>query len=232
MSEKRQQRALVSLTLVGKVWGELRRLSAFDKKRHTVPDKVTPVTQGFLERLCEEELTEDAEELFQAARQQFGYKRKEISLDVGAGYGRLECKDFLLELRYELDEEDPSRYSLETSVTPLASRDLLESEAFAAAVGSRFDRLRCGLSGKVSVESVIDAVEEEESGDLSVDYPSDCRHCTVAIDGVAAEIFLDGAILEVRFGKLVTAGSLLAAFESVSERFAAAEGLADLLVKV
>jgi hypothetical protein len=222
-------RSVSSLALVGQVWGEVRRLAAFDKKRHTVPDKVNPVTQGFLEKLCEPELEEEGESLFQAVRQQFDYKRKEISLDCGAGYGRLDTKDFTLELRYELDEDDASSYSLETSVVAKGSRDVLESEAFSSSVGSRYDRLRCRLSGRVSVESIIDAVEGDSSGDLSVEYPSDCSGCTVRIEGVQADVFVDGAVLEVRFGKAATAAALMQAFDGIASRFSETDALSVVL---
>ncbi len=218
-----------SLAIVGRTRGEVRRLAAFDKKRHTVPDRVCGATQAFLEKLCEEELTEDAEAIFQAAREQFGYKRREISLNVGAGFARLETKDFALELRYELDDEDPSDFVLETCVKDVASRDLLESEPFNASIGRRFDRLRCGLAGQVSVESVIDAVEDDESGGARVDYPSDCSSCTVRIEGVSGEIFVDGAVLEVRYGKLTTAGALLEVFERIGAPFLESAGLGIFL---
>ncbi|MBC2606986.1 hypothetical protein [Pelagicoccus albus] len=218
-----------SLAIVGRIRGEVRRLEAFDKKRHTVPDRVCGATQAFLEKLCEAELAEEAEELFQRAREQFAYKRREISLDVGNGFARLETKDFVLELRYELDEEDPSDYIVETSVQNVASRDLLESAPFNAAVGSRFDRLRCGLSGQVSVEAVIDAVEDDESGEAKVDYPSDCSSCVVRLDGVAGEVFVDGVVLEVRYGKLACASALLAAFEQIGQHVFEAAGMDGLL---
>ena len=218
-----------SLSIVGRTRGEVRRLAAFDKRRHSVPDRVCGATQAFLEKLCEAELAEEAEELFQAAREQFGYKRREISLDLGAGFGRLETKDFILELRYELDEEEPSEFVVETTVREVASRDLLGSAPFNGSIGSRFDRLRCVLSGEFSVESVIDAVEEDESGSLVVRYPSDCSSCLVRIDGVAGEVFLDGAVLEVRFGKQVSAGRLLETFERIGDQVFVSAGLGDLL---
>lgn len=218
-----------SLAIVGRTRGEVRRLAGFDKKRHTVPDRLCGATQSFLEKLCEEELTEEAEELFQAAREQFSYKRKEISLSVGSGFARLETKDFALELRYELDEKDPSDYVVETCVLEVASRDLLESAPFNASIGRRFDRLRCGLAGQVSVESVIDAVEEDGSNETRVDYPSDCSSCTVTIEGLAGEIFVDGVVLEVRYGKLTSAGVLMETFERIGSQFLEAAGLEDLL---
>ncbi len=227
--EAKNGRATRSLALVGRVWGEVRKLPAFDKKRHRVPDQANPATQAFLEKLCEQELVEEAEALFQASRRSFGYKRRDLSLEAGAGFARLETRDFVLELRYELDAEDPSNYSLETSLTSAASRDLLESEVFDAAIGSRFDRLRCGLRGKVSVEATIDALEDDESGDIEADYPSDCAYCVARIGGMDAEIFLDGTLLEIRFPRLSSAGDLLLAFEAIGDRFERNEILRELL---
>lgn len=207
----------------------MRRLAGFDRKRHRVPDQVNAATQAFLARLCEDELAEACEAMFQAARDILGYKRKDISLSLGAGAGRLESKDFALELRYFLNEEEPSRYVAETELASAAGLDLLESAAFDAVVGSRFDRVRCGLRGSVSVEAVIDAVEADESGDLSVEYPSSCAECSVRIDGVDAEVVIDGVTLEARIGRMSTAGELLRVFAASRGRFAANERLARLL---
>lgn len=218
-----------SVAILGRTRGEVRRLPAFDKKRHSVPDRVCQATQAFLEKLCEEQLAEEAEALFQASREQFGYKRREISLSVGSGFARLETKDFALELRYELAEDDPADYIVETCVRDVASRELMESASFSVAIGRRFDRLRCGLAGRVSVESVIDAVEDDESGETSVAYPSDCSHCTVAIDGLAGEVFVDGGALEVRCGQLTTAAGLVETFERIGLRVFAKAGLSDFL---
>lgn len=229
MSESQSESALASLSLVGRVWGEVRRLAAFDKKRHTVPDGVNAATSAFLGKLCTDEITENGEELFQAARQHLGYKRKEVSLMADAGMAQLKAKDFMLEIRCELDEEDSSQYYIETEVKKVASKDLLEDAAFTAVVGSRFDRLRIELKGRVSVEAVIDAVEENGSGDLNVNFPSDCSSCTVRIDGLDADVFIDGRVLEVRYGRLTTAAALVAAFEGMSGYFQESVELMDLL---
>ena len=229
MAGSKQGSVLRSLSLVGRVGGEVRHLAGFDRKRHTVPEQANGTTQAFLAKLCAGDLAGEAEGLFRQARERFGYKRREISLAVDGGVARLEAKDFVLELRCELEAAEPSRYFFETELTQVGSRDLLDTEAFGAAIGRRFDRLRCGFRLGASVEAVIDAVEADETGDLTVDYPSSCAECSVRIEGMDAEIVVTGAMLEVRFRRLATAGELLQAFESVGERFAASPGLADLV---
>ena len=229
MSGTERPRVVRSLVLVGRSGGEVRQLDAFDRKRHTVPDQVNAATQAFLARLCADELAAEAEALFQSVRQQFAYRRKEIALSVDLGLARLETKDFTLDMRYELEAADPSRYCVETELSRVSSRDLLETEAFAAAVGRRFDRLRCGFAAAAQVEAVIDAIESDETGDLAVDYPSDCAECSVRIEGLDALVVIDAQLLEIRFRRLTTAADLLSAFERMGRRISATPGLSDLL---
>ena len=219
---------VATLTLAGRTWGEVRRLDGFDKKRHSVPDQVNGATQAFLAKLCGQEIAEEGEAFFRSCRSVFGYKRRDLSLSIGTGTALLETKDFALELRCELDAEDPSRYFIESELTRVAGRDLLESDELAEAIGPRFDRLRLGIAGSLSVAAVIDAVEDDESGDLSVDYPSDCSMCAVRIEEVDAEIVVDGSTVELRFPRLATGANLIAAYDEIGGRFAEAPGLQAL----
>jgi hypothetical protein len=64
---------------------------------------------------------------------------------------------------------------------------------------------------------------------LSVDYPSSCAECSVRIQGVDADIVIDGATLEARIGRMSTASDLLRVFAASRSRFEASERLAGLL---
>jgi len=73
----------------------------------------------------------------------------------------------------------------------------------------------------VRVEAVIDAVEARGGEDgLAVNYPSDCRHCAIVVDGVDAEVICDGATLEMRFPRPASPAELVAAFAAVRSAFA------------
>ena len=67
---------------MGRTGGPVKALRGFRKTHHSVPDAVNPATLGFLARLCTDELAEEAEAFFQAARQALAYKRKDIALAV------------------------------------------------------------------------------------------------------------------------------------------------------
>jgi hypothetical protein len=72
----------------------------------------------------------------------------------------------------------------------------------------------------VPVEAVVDAIEARGGEDgLAVNYPSDCQHCVITVDGVKAEVICDGATLEMRFPRAGSPAELVEAFAAVRVAF-------------
>jgi hypothetical protein len=83
------------------------------------------------------------------------------------------------------------------------------------------------------VEAVIDAVEglepnaEGEAGAdggearaaLRVDYPSDCGHCVLSVEGVSATVKFEGAELSMVFPRGASPKELLDGFAAVRAAF-------------
>ena len=108
----------------------------------------------------------------------------------------------------------------------------VEVPEFDALFAGTFSTIVFGLAKGVKVEAVIDAVEARPAGDpLTVTYPSDCRHCVLAVAGVDATVVCDGAVLELRFPRSGSPRELMEAFVRVREAFrlAKAAALAGLL---
>lgn len=208
------------LTLFGDYEGLVKRFGGFDKARHTVPKFASDRAQLFLARLAEPELTEWGEERFAAYREAMNYRRKDISLVVEAGVARIESKDFILERRYLLNEDSPESYSAETELLEASSLDLLESEPFNEATGPVFERLRCHFKREVSVESLIDGIEDSEKRELSIDYPSTCEYCDTRLEGLNAVFRFDSASLEIRFPSYGVPKQLMDAFHTMGEKLA------------
>ena len=79
---------------------------------------------------------------------------------------------------------------------------------------------------------MIDAVEALDGAHgLTVAYPADCRHCVLAVVGVAAEVVCDGATLEMRFPRAGSPRELFAEFQAARAAFALSKNrvLAGLL---
>lgn len=210
-----------AISLTGRGEGAVKSLSGFRKQHHTLPDAVNAVTTAFLGKLCAHELAAEGEQIFQRAKAALGYKRADLSLEVASPGAVLATKDFTLELAYELEKDDPARYRVLRTLHSLRSGELVDLPEFEELFAALFSGIVFALAKGVRVEAVIDAVEAQvgKSG-LTVSYPSDCRHCVLTVDGVAAEVICDGATLEMRFPRHGSPRELIEAFGRVRSAFA------------
>jgi hypothetical protein len=215
------------IRFVGRGSGAVKALRGFKKSHHTVPDAVSATTSAFLGKLCADELAEEAEAFFQRAKETFGYKRKDLALDVTSPAAVLTAKDFTLEFAYALDESDPARWTLVRTLHSVSGSGFLGTEECADVFGGLFSELVFALTKGASVEAVIDAVEGLDAADesegavaaLRVDYPSDCGHCIVSVEGVSAVVKFEGAELSMVFPRGGSPQELLDGFVAVRAAF-------------
>jgi hypothetical protein len=221
---------VAGISFVGRGGGAVKSLRGFIKSHHSVPDAVNAATSAFLGRICGAELTEEAEQWFQAARSALAYKRKDLTLTVAGAQAMLAAKDFSLELTYALEEGDPARYVTTLTLANLRSLDLARTAEFDGLFSARFTELAFGLAKGARVEAVIDAIEAlEGEGGLRVAYPSDCRDCTIAVEGVEAQVRCTGLALEILFSRAGSPAELMDAFAAVREAFQISKPLAGIL---
>ena len=209
------------ISLVGRSAGLVKTLDGFKKQHHTVPDAVNTATEGFLAKLCAGELAEEAEKFYQQAKTAFGYKRTELTLDVTSPVAVLVAKDFTLEIAYALQADDPASYGITRTLHSLSESEGTARPELNELFATGFSGIVFDLVKGVPVEAVIDAVEARGGEDgLAVNYPSDCRHCVIVVDGVDAEVVCDGATLEMRFRRPGSPAELVTAFAAVRSAFA------------
>lgn len=209
------------ISFVGRSSGAVKNLGGFRKQHHTLPDAVNAATSAFLAKLCAGELAEEGEALFQRVRAAFAYKRAELSLDVASPHAVLTAKDFTLEIGYALAEREPAEFEVTRTLHGVASPEVLERPALDEVFAGAFGGIVFGLGKGVSVEAVVDAVEELPDGAaLTVTYPSSCAHCVLRVEGVAAEVICDGTTLEMRFPRNGAPRELAREFLTVRSAFA------------
>ncbi len=212
---------VAAVSLLGHGAGAVKNLGGFRKPHHTVPDAVNAVTTAFLGKLCAGELTAEGEDYFQRTKAALGYKRADLSLDVTSPVAVLTAKDFTLEIAYELERDDPAAYRITRTLHSLRDGELVHREEFDRLFAGAFTTIVFTLAKGVKVEAVIDAIEARPADDpLKVNYPSDCRHCVLTVEGVAAEVVCDGATLEMRFPRAGSPREMIAAFLAVRSAFA------------
>lgn len=230
MPDPLPSRVIASIAFVGRSGGQVKTLGGFKKGRHTLPEAANAVTNAFLGKLCERELADEAEKLFQEVRTGLAYKRKDLALSLASPLAVLTAKDFTVEIFYELEEREAARYAVTTTLRELHDARLAQREEFARIFAGRFAEISFALKKGARVEAVIDAIEAlEGGGGLSVRYPSDYADCAIRVEGVDAEVRCTGATLEVVFPRAGSPAELIAAFAAVREAFQISKALSGLI---
>ena len=109
MPDELPSRVIASIAFVGRSGGQVKALAGFKKRRHTLPDVANATTNAFLGKICDRQLTEEAERLFQDLRVGLAYKRKEISLSINSPLAVLTASNFTVGILYALEECDAAR---------------------------------------------------------------------------------------------------------------------------
>jgi hypothetical protein len=209
------------ISFVGRSAGAVKNLGGFRKQHHTLPDAVNAATSAFLAKLCAGELAEEGETVFQRVRTAFDYKRAELSLDVTSPHAVLTARDFVFEIGYALAESEPTEFVVTRTLHTLAGPEVLERQELDELFAGAFGGIVFALGKGVRVDAVIDAVEALPRGAaLTVNYPSNCAHCVLSVDGVAAEVICDGSTLEMRFPRNGSPRELAREFLAVRAAFA------------
>ncbi len=221
---------IAAIGFIGRSGGTVKSLDGFKKGHHSVPDAANATTNAFLGRICGSELAAQAEEVFQQVRAGLGYRRRQVSLGVTSPVATLTAKDFTWEIAYALEEADPSRYAVTTTLSELHNAELLRTAEFEGIFAGKFTEIFFALKKGVQVEAVIDAIEElDGNGGLRVNFPSDCHECTIRVDEVEAAVRCSGGALEIVFPRAGGPAELVDAFAGVREAFQISKMLRGLI---
>ena len=215
---------------MGRSSGPIKALAGFRKAVHSVPDTANSATNAFLAKLCADELAEAAEQFFQAARTALAYKRKDISVSVTSPTANVVAKDFSIEISYAVEASHPSNYSVTTALRDLTDAKLAHMEAFRGVFRSSFSEIEFMYERSASVEEIIDAIEAlDGSAGVSVDFPSDYRHCILRVEGVDAQVRCTAGTLEVVFSRRGSPADLIDGFEALRNAFQISPTLRGLI---
>jgi hypothetical protein len=108
--------------------------------------------------------------------------------------------------------------------------ELLECESFNQATGPLFERMCCLFRHDVSVESMIDGIEDCKGSEVTVDYPSTCEYCETRIEGLEPVFRFDSASLEIRFRGYGLPRQIIQAYRAMAGKLASVEVMKDVLL--
>ena len=221
---------VAGISFTGRSGGAVKALGGFNKKFHTLPDAANATTNAFLGKICAAELAAEAEALFQAVRTGLGYRRTQVALTLASPQAVLVAKDFTVEIGYTLEELDPVRYAVTTTLHGLRNAELARTEEFTAVFARKFSEISFALKKSARVEAIVDVIEAlGGEGAMTVRYPSDCSECVIAVEGVEARVRCTGAALELVFPRTAAPRELIDGFAAVRGAFAINKELAGLI---
>jgi len=154
--------------------GEVKRLPGW-KKTNVIFDNVSERTNSFVVGHLESQVDEEIQELYNATKQAFRFRRKAIDQESEGGQGRLDTDLFRFQIETRQNPEDPSEYTI---TKRLELREGAEGriEELDDLFGAIFERIvvetqRLKLSFDDVVEKFED-IQEAYGGELKEDQAS------------------------------------------------------------
>lgn len=198
---------------------------------HTVPKDANSTTKRFVQGCAIPNIEQELEQMWQACRKKFGYKRNDnLGQSVSDGMGTLLVPDFKFTIEVNQDEVDPKYAIIRRCVDELSDPTLLLDPKFNDIFAGKFDIIEADFSKKQSIENVIDTIENLQSEEISVEYPSDCSYCTIHIESEDVSVTVYPTSYQFNSKKKLTPQGLVARIQAFQKAIIALPYEKPLLV--
>lgn len=157
-------------------------------KRHHVPDSVNSATESFVAEISQKDISEDLDSVHGALRQEFGFKRKDLRVEYSEGSGSIITPYFDYDVSIFLNSDNPSEVIWQRQILNIRKPEQILTDQFDQVFSDMFDTLEFTSGRIIKVEDVIDSVEDLEGDTLSIDYDKEHNWCTIAVEGLDAQI--------------------------------------------
>ena len=176
--------------------GLVRNLQGFSKG-YEVPSRSNASARKFIARLAAEEIKADLDARFQAVREAFGLKRKDLEASSEDGAGYLRTPHFEYRVHVELDPNDPASVLWHREIAAMKDFALIGRPEFRNAFGMLFDILVMEFRKPVNVVKLIDQFEEEGRPEIKIVCPSDSAWCEIGINGFRGAIRIEPELVRI-----------------------------------
>ncbi len=190
------------------------------QKHHRVPTSATHSDQVFIANLAAPQLDEQLQQFFTDLRRAYGLKRKEISVDGPyEGTGIIQTPFFKFSIQMRLDENQPSQVVTTRSISDVVEPARIFAGPFDEVFGTRFHSLEVATSEPLDLEAIVDAIEDAENENVSVDYDKDLTWCEINVLNSATTVVIEENLIRIESTSDTTPQELLASFVSVQQQF-------------
>jgi hypothetical protein len=189
----------------------VKQLSGFGKG-HAVPDRDSPSARKFIARLADDDIQADLERTYQALRERFGFKRRQMETSAADGCGVVRTPRFNYSVAVSADPANASFVVWRREISSLRDPRLLQQPEFEAVFGKLFDALVFEFAEPIAIARLVDCFEEEELPGMKIACASDATWCEITLNGFGGAIRIDRRSLTIEGRRTPSAASLLEQF--------------------
>jgi hypothetical protein len=198
--------------------GRVKDLRGF-AKGHSVPDQASDFARRFVARLAADEIRTDLDDTYQALRDGFGFKRRELESSLDEGVGVIRTPKFDYSVSAGLDPADPSQVVWRREIASLQDPATVRTPEFQRAFGTVFNSLVFEFATPLAVDEFVDRVEEDDRPGVKVRVASDSSSCEITLTGFIGAIRVTRSALTIEGRTSLSAASLLDQFFEFVQRF-------------
>lgn len=206
----------MNLALIKKQNRPIRALTGF-KKNHRVPDRVDDRSEKFIAKLTEDEVKEDLNLIFQRLRKEFSLRRADMKVSHEHGTGSIDTPYFQYSVIVCLNPDRPSEVIWQRQVTDIRDRVQVLSAPFERVFPRIFDTVEYFPPTAISVDDLIDRIEELEDDRITLNYDMDATGCTLEIEEVAGQVEITASSISLTQSSDVSPKDLLQSFLDMQE---------------
>lgn len=219
-----------SARLAGARAGNVKNLLGFRKGVHRIPNVLPDANyERQFGAICSPDLETLASGLFERLRAARGYKRREINLAADAPSATLTTVDFTVDILYAPGPEEPGDFLLTHDLHTIRDIGVFADGSLNEVFAGVFNKVALSFAAPVSMEEVIDELEEAPGGAASLRYPADCHECFLRLPGFIGEVRITAKGLEVISPAAAAPAELVRTFIEASEALAGNPTLAKLI---
>lgn len=216
---------LSDVQILGIESGNVRNLPGFIKGKHKEPNEINDYHEGWIRKISTDLVKEKIDEIENSLNEKLNFKRKDIqSVTVDSGSGQITTKYFDYSVEVMQSKKDAGKYVIKKELANFAvDFDLMDDETFNECFDREFDSLFLPISGSISVETVIDKIEEiDDDSIISVIYNrSDLSSCKVVLPEFSGEIVVRKNSIKVRAHAKLSPGELVSMLDDCNRKLSA-----------
>ena len=197
----------------------LKTLSGF-RKHHRVPAKGETVSEKFLIDLVEGDLNDDLDDTFAKLRSGFGFKRRELAAtEPIENFGEIRTPGFTYEVSANVIEDDAANVLWRCAISRITDAESVTCPQFEQTFGKQFNMLELILESPISVEDVIDEVEDCEDSSIKIAYEKEATWCRIEFAGRKESIHVEADSIRVISTAEISPSELIDLFLTAHAQF-------------